>query len=73
MLDPDEARTWLRLIFRDVAAPTLGLVILIHDTLLTAELRYWALILGATLLGLPAASRLDAWLGKNGDGKGGSK
>ncbi len=66
---PEDIRPWLRLLFRDVAAPTLGLAILVHDALLTSALRPWAMIVGATLLGYPVADRIDGWLQRATNGK----
>lgn len=70
----ENIQSWVRLLFRDVAAPLMGIVILSYETVIEKADRPWLIIAALTLLGYPFADRVDKWLkglpvGKGDDGK----
>lgn len=70
----ERIQLWVRLLFRDVASPLMGIVILTFETIFEKADRPWLIIAALTLLGYPFADRVDKWLkglpvGKGGDGE----
>lgn len=71
----EDFQSWVRIAFRDIASPSLGIAILAWETMVEQADRPWLIVAALTLLGYPFADRVDKWLkgAKNGNGNGAEK
>lgn len=68
-MSPENARAWAR-ILRDFAIVIVGVFMLLHETLTSAEPNPLLIGAGLVLLGLPPALRADEWLRNRENGNG---